>query len=124
MPRYERRDKDGKLTDVFVVSEDTLRRDPQAVIRSVVVKGAPDAPNTAPPAPEGYEHLATMDGDPDGLHSNVDVFVYAKKDAYTKEEPDAMDALRVLKPASTAAPVSTTTNTAASMPPKPAGEAK
>jgi hypothetical protein len=91
MPRYEQRDRDGNITDVFVVTEETLKADPEAVIKSRgPVKGR------APAAPEGYEHIATLDHDPDALVSDVSLHVYAKKGKYEKEKLSKLAGLKAV----------------------------
>lgn len=91
MPRYEQFDKDGNVTDVFLVTEETLKSDPDAVIKS---RGP--AKTKAPTAPEGYEYLATTDHDPDALVSDVSVHVYAKKGSYEKEKPSKLSGLKAV----------------------------
>lgn len=85
MPRYENRDKDGVLIDTFVVTEETLKADPGAVITSRGPKKS-----RAATAPEGYEHIASVEGDPDALVSDCVVHVYAKKGSYEKEKPSKL----------------------------------
>jgi hypothetical protein len=91
MPRYENLDKDGNVTDVFLVDEQTLKDDPEAVLKS---RGP--LKSRAPAAPEGYEHIATTDNDPDALVSGVSVHVYARKGAFHKEKPSKLSGLKAV----------------------------
>lgn len=91
MPRYEQRDKDGTITEVIVVTEETLKADPDAVIKLRTA-----GKSKAGPAPEGYEHVASQDGDPDALVSNVTVHYYAKKGSYEKEKPNKLAGLKAV----------------------------
>lgn len=91
MPRYEQRDKDGNVTEVFIVTEDTLKTDPDAVIKLRTA-----GKSKAGPAPEGYEHIATLDGDPDALVSDVTVHYYAKRGSYEKEKPSKLSGLKAV----------------------------
>lgn len=91
MPRYEQRDKDGAVTEVIIVTEDTLKVDPEAVIKLRTA-----GKSKAGPAPEGYEHVASQDGDPDALVSDVTVHYYAKKGSYEKEKPSRLSGLRAV----------------------------
>lgn len=91
MPRFEQRDKDGKITDVFIVSEETLKEDPEALIRQVGPKGSRAA---APP--EGYELIASADNDPDALLSDVAVHYFAKRGSYEKEKPSKLSGLKAV----------------------------
>lgn len=91
MPRYDQRDKDGNITETFVVTEETLKADPDAVIK---LRGP--LKSKAGPAPEGYEHIASQQGDPDALVSDCTVHVYAKKGAYEKEKPSALAGLKAI----------------------------
>lgn len=91
MARYENIDKDGNLVDVFIVDEETLKTDPDAVLKSRgPLKSKP------PAAPEGYEHIATMENDPDAMVSGVAVHIYAKKGAYHKEKLSKLAGLKAL----------------------------
>lgn len=91
MARYENIDKDGNILDVFVVDEETLKADPDAVLKS---RGP--LKSKAPAAPEGYEHIATMAGDPDALVSDVAVHYYAKKGSFYKEKPSKLSGLKAV----------------------------
>lgn len=91
MPRFEQRDKDGAITEVFIVTEETLKADPDAVIKL----RAPGK-SKAGPAPEGYEHVASQEGDPDALVSDVTVHYYAKKGSYEKEKPSKLSGLKAV----------------------------
>lgn len=82
MPRYENRDKDGTLLETFVVTDEMMKTDPSAVITARGPKKS-----RAAAAPEGYEHIASVEGDPDALVSDCVVHVYAKKGSYEKEKP-------------------------------------
>lgn len=91
MARYENIDKDGNIVDVYIVDEDTLKSDPDAVLKS---RGP--LKSKAPAAPEGYEHIATMEGDPDALISDVSVHYYAKKGAFHKEKTSKLSGLKAV----------------------------
>lgn len=91
MPRYENRDKDGALIETYVVTEETLKADSSAVITSRGPKKS-----RAAAAPEGYEHIASVEGDPDALVSDCVVHVYAKKGSYDKEKPSKLAGLKAL----------------------------
>lgn len=82
MARYENRDKDGTLLETYVVPDETMKADPSAVITARGPKKS-----RAAAAPEGYEHIASVEGDPDALVSDCVVHVYAKKGSYEKEKP-------------------------------------
>lgn len=91
MPRFEQRDKDGTLTEVFVISEDTLRDDPEALLRSW------SAEKTKPRSvPSGYELVASVDGDPDALRTEGMTHYYAKSGSYEKEKPSKLSGLRAV----------------------------
>ena len=85
MPRYENRDKDGNLLETYVITDETLKADPSAVITSRGPKKS-----RAAAAPEGYEHVASVEGDPDALVSDCMLHVYAKKGSYEKEKPSKL----------------------------------
>lgn len=85
MPRYENRDKDGTLLETFVVTDETMKADPGAIITS---RGP--RKSRAAAAPEGYEHIASVEGDPDALVSDCMLHVYAKKGSYDKEKPSKL----------------------------------
>lgn len=91
MARYENLDKDGAIIDVYIVDEATLKSDPDAVLKS---RGP--LKSKAPAAPEGYEHIATMEGDPDALISGVVVHYYAKKGAFYKEKLSKLSGLKAI----------------------------
>jgi hypothetical protein len=91
MARYENIDKDGNITDVFIVDDATLKADPDAVLKS---RGP--LKSKAPPAPEGYEYIATLEGDPDALVTGVSVHYYAKKGAYHKEKVSKLSGLKAV----------------------------
>lgn len=82
MPRYENWDKDGTLLETYVVTDETMKADPGAIITSRGPKKS-----RAAAAPEGYEHIASVEGDPDALVSDCMLHVYAKKGSYEKEKP-------------------------------------
>lgn len=89
MPRFEQRDKDGNLTETFVIHDATLRADPDALLRQQGPRGL-----RAAAAPEGYELIASMDNDPDALASDVTVHYFAKKGSYEKEKPSKLAGLK------------------------------
>jgi hypothetical protein len=91
MARYEQVNKDGTLADVFIVDEETLKADPSAVI----TLRAP-LKSRAGAAPEGYEHIASVEGDRDALVTDCMVHVYAKKGAYHKEKKSALSGLKAV----------------------------
>lgn len=91
MPRYENRDKDGTLIDTIVVTEETLKADPDAIITARGPKKS-----RAAAAPEGYEHIASVEGDPDALVSDCVLHIYAKKGSYDKEKPSKLAGLKAL----------------------------
>lgn len=91
MPRYTQRDKDGNVTETLIVTEETLQADPDAVITLRGPKGT-----RARTAPEGYEHISSLDSDPDGIASNVTVHVYAKKGSYQKEKASKLAGLKAV----------------------------
>lgn len=91
MPRFEQRDKDGTLTEVFVISEETLRDDPEALLRAwSAEKGKPRS------VPSGYELIASVDGDPDALRTEGMTHYYAKSGSYEKEKPSKLSGLRAV----------------------------
>lgn len=85
MPRYENRDKDGTLIDTFVITDETMKADPSAIITARGPKKS-----RAAAAPEGYEHITSVEGDPDALVSDCVLHVYAKKGSYEKEKPSKL----------------------------------
>lgn len=91
MPRYEQRDKDGTLIETYVVTDETLKADPDALLTHRAAKGS-----KAGPAPEGYDHVASVDGDPDALITDCTVHIYAKKKAYEKEKPSKLAGLKAV----------------------------
>lgn len=91
MARYQNVDKDGNVGDVFIVEEETLKADPDAVLKS---RGP--LKSKAPAAPEGYEHIATTEGDPDALVSAVSVHYYAKKGSFHKEKQSKLAGLKAV----------------------------
>jgi hypothetical protein len=91
MPRFENRDKDGTLIETFVVSDETLKADPDAILKS---RGP--LKSRAPAAPDGYDFIATVEGDPDALVSDVVVHYYAKHKSYEKEKPSKLSGLKAL----------------------------
>lgn len=91
MPRFEQRDKDGNLTETYVITEETLKADPEAMLRAwSMEKGKPRA------IPSGYEHIATVDGDPDALRTEGVTHYYAKSGSYEKEKPSKLSGLRAV----------------------------
>jgi hypothetical protein len=91
MPRYENRDKDGALIETFIISDETMKNDPDAVVKS---RGP--LKSKAPAAPEGYDYLASMEGDPDALVSGVMVHYYAKHGSYDREKPSKLAGFKTL----------------------------
>lgn len=91
MPRYENRDKDGTLIDTFVITDETMKADPSAIITSRGPKKS-----RAAAAPEGYEHIASVEGDADALVSDCVVHVYAKKGSFEKEKPSKLAGLKAV----------------------------
>lgn len=85
MPRYENRDKEGTLIETLVVTDETLKADPDAVLKS---RGP--LKSKAPAAPEGYDYIASVEGDPDALVTGVIVHYYAKHGSYEKERPSKL----------------------------------
>lgn len=91
MPRYEQREKDGTITNVFVISEETLKADPEALLRAwSAEKGKPRS------VPPGYEHIASVDGDPDALRTEGMTHYYAKSGSYEKEKPSKLAGLKAV----------------------------
>lgn len=91
MAKYENIDKDGNILDTYIVDDATLKADPDAVLKS---RGP--LKSRAPAAPEGYEHIATMEGDPDALVSNVSVHYFAKKGSFHKEKASKLSGLKAV----------------------------
>lgn len=91
MARYEQLDKDGAVVDTFIVDEETLKADPEAVLKS---RGP--LKSRAPAAPEGYDHIATVDNDPDALVSGVSVHIYARHGSYRKEKKSKLSGLKAV----------------------------
>src|SRR5688500_13637332 len=91
MPRFEQRDKDGTLIETFVISEETLKDDPEALISSWSAEKA--KPRSIP---EGYEHISTVEGNPDALRTDGATHYYAKKGSYEKEKPSKLAGLKAV----------------------------
>jgi hypothetical protein len=98
MARFEKYDDKGTLTETYVVSEDTLRTDPEAVITVRLNHDGTDAAKKTAhgksPSLEGYDYLCSVDGDPDAAVTNCVVHVLAKKGSYEKEKPSKVSGLR------------------------------
>lgn len=91
MPRFEQRDKDGTLLETYIISEETLRDDPDALLSSwSAEKHKPRA------IPEGYEHIASAEGNPDALRTDGMTHYYAKSGSYEKEKPSKLAGLKAL----------------------------
>lgn len=91
MPRFEQRDRDGALLETYVISEATLKADPDALLRSWSAESS--KPRTVP---AGYEHIASVDGDPDGLRTEGVTHYYAKSGSYEKEKPSKLAGLKAV----------------------------
>jgi len=91
MPRFEQRDKDGVLVETYVITEETLKADPEALLRSWSNEGG--KPRSIP---SGYEHVASVDGDPDALRTDGTTHYYAKSGSYEKEKPSKLAGLRAV----------------------------
>lgn len=91
MAKYQNIDKEGSIIDTFIVDDETLRLDPDAVLKS---RGP--LKSKAPAAPEGYEHIASMENDPDALVSGVMVHYYAKKGSFEKEKVSKLAGLKAI----------------------------
>lgn len=91
MPRFEQRDKDGALLETYVISEETLKADPEALLRSwSAEKHKPRA------IPAGYEHIASAEGDPDALRTDGMTHYYAKSGSYETEKPSKLAGLKAV----------------------------
>lgn len=91
MPRFEQRDKDGALLETYVIHDDTLKSDPEALLRAwSAEKGKPRS------VPSGYEHIATVEGDPDALRTGGVTHYYAKSGSYEKEKPSKLAGLKAV----------------------------
>jgi hypothetical protein len=91
MPRFDQRDKDGALLETYVISEATLKKDPDALLRSWSAEAS--KPRSAP---SGYEYIASVDGDPDGLRTEGVTHYYAKIGSYEKEKPSKLAGLKAV----------------------------
>lgn len=91
MPRFDQRDDKGEVTGVIVIDEQKLKDEPDSIITS---RGP--LKSKAAPAPEGYEHIASMQGDPDALVTDCMLHIYAKKGSYTKEKPSKLSGLKAV----------------------------
>lgn len=91
MLRYENRDSSGNLIDAFIVTDQTMKDDPDAVLKSRAPKKS-----RAPSAPEGYDFLATLDGDADALVADCAVHIFAKKGKYDREKPSKLAGLKAV----------------------------
>lgn len=91
MPRFDQYDKDGNLTETYVVSDETLKADPEAMLRAwSAEKGRPRS------VPSGYEHIASADGDPDALRTGGTTYYYAKSGSYEIEKPSKLAGLKAV----------------------------
>lgn len=91
MPRFDQRDADGNVTETYVISEETLRADPEALLNSW------SADEKKPRAiPDGYELVATVDGNPDSMRTDGVTYYYAKKGSYDKEKPSKLAGLKAV----------------------------
>ena len=91
MPRFEQRDKDGTLVETYVINEDTLKADPEALLRSWSAEK-----NKPRSVPQGYELIASVDGDPDALRSDGMTHYYAKSGSFEKEKPSKLEGLKAV----------------------------
>lgn len=91
MPRYDQLDKDGNLTETIVITEETLKADPEALLRSWSAEKA--KPRSIP---SGYEHIASVDGDPDALRTEGMTHYYAKSGSYEREKPSKLSGLKAV----------------------------
>ncbi len=92
MPKFDKFDKKGVLVETFYVSDETLRNDPEAVVKMRFDGGDRDAQANAASAAknvEGYEFLCEQDGDPDALVADTKVYVFAKKGSFERVEATA-----------------------------------
>lgn len=91
MPRFEQREKDGSITEIIVITEETMKADPEALLRSWSAK------KTKPHSvPAGYELIASVDGDPDALRTDGMTHYYAKSGSYEKEKPSKLSGLKAV----------------------------
>lgn len=91
MYRFEQRDGEGKLTETFVITDEVLRNDPDALLSSWSMdKKKPRS------IPEGYEHIATVDGNTDAMRTDGVTHYYAKSGSYEKEKPSRLSGLRAV----------------------------
>lgn len=91
MYRFEQRDNDGKLTETFIVTDEVLKADPEALLSAWSMdKKKPRS------IPEGYEHVATVDGNPDAFRTEGVTHYYAKSGSYEKEKPSKLAGLKAV----------------------------
>lgn len=91
MYKFEQRDSEGKLTETFVITDEILRDDPDALLSSWSMdKKKPRS------IPDGYEHIATVDGNPDSFRTEGVTHYYAKAGSYEKEKPSKLSGLRAI----------------------------
>lgn len=91
MPRFEQRDAEGNLTETLVVTEETLKAEPDALLSSWSMdKKKPRS------IPDGYEHIATVDGNPDSFRTEGVTHYYAKSGSYEKEKPSKLSGLKAV----------------------------
>jgi len=89
--RFEQRDKDGNLTETYIISDEKQKADPEVLLRAwSAEKGKPRS------VPEGYEHIGSTDGDPDALRTEGTTHYYAKSGSYEKEKPSKLSGLRAV----------------------------
>ncbi len=89
--RFEQRDRDGSLIETLIITEETLKADPEALLRSwSAEKAKPRA------VPEGYDHIASVEGDPDALRTEGMTHYYAKHGSYEKEKPSKLAGLKAV----------------------------
>lgn len=91
MPRFEQRDKDGTLIETYVVTEETLKTDPEALLNSWSAEGG--KPRSVP---QGYELVGSVDGSPDALRTGGVTHYYAKSGSYEKEKPSKLAGLKAV----------------------------
>lgn len=91
MPRFDQYDKEGNLTETYVISEETLKADPEALLRAwSAEKGKPRS------VPSGYEHIASSDGDLDALRTGGMTHYYAKSSSWEVEKPSNLVGLKAV----------------------------
>lgn len=91
MPRFEQRDNTGNLIETLVITEQALKADPDILLSAwVAEKGKPRS------VPEGYELVATVDGNPDALRTEGVTYYYAKSGSYEKEKPSKLAGLKAV----------------------------